>query len=144
MTLEGKPAQTGESYTGAAFHSSLPLLFITQVSSSYLSPVTPHSFYRKFNKARKQATSDHKSAAGISVSTQYAPSLPLPATLSNALVVFHLGVPDLLVGCCPSVLASSDQWDREITFAFSGPVLQSPIPAKTCAWNRFDWQVGNN
>lgn len=99
MTLEGKPAQTGESYTEAAFRSSLPLLFITQVSSFYLSHITPHSFSRKFNKARKQAISEHKSAAGISVSTQYAPSLPLPATLSNALVVFHLGVPDLLVEC---------------------------------------------
>ena len=133
MTLEGKPARTGESYTEAAFCSSLPLLFVTQVSSFYLSPTPPHSFSRKFKKTRKQAMSDPKSAVGISMSTQYAPSLPLPATLSNALVVFHLGVTDLLVGSALFVSAANEQWDREITFAFSGPVLQSPIPAKTSA-----------
>ena len=67
------------------------------------------------------------------MSTQYAPSLLLPATFNNALVVFHLGVPHLLVGSALFVLASNEQWDREITFAFSGLVLQSPIPAKTSA-----------
>lgn len=75
-SLNGWQLQTG----------SFQLIFFYLLARCCLSPSPffphPHNCSRKFKKIRKLATSSHKAATSISISSWYAPSLPLAAILS--------------------------------------------------------------
>ena len=144
MTLEGKPARTVESYTEAAFRSSLPFYLLPNchLSTSPSFPLTPspENLRKQGSRPRLIINQLRGSACPHNMLLLFF-SLLLSATLWLFFIWESL---TFQLDAALFVLASNEQWDRELTFAFSGPVLQSPIPAKTCAWNRFDWQVRNN